>query len=341
MALRLAARLNCDAARPNGAAEPPGLFGAGVARGAGDAAACGEGSRCRACGMIRALEHADLHLIYPVPSGDWEKDLPAVIESRREDFFAYGEFGTRARSVGIDLVRHVIEALSKYPFEGRRSVVVVFEAHLATAEAQNALLKILEEPPSSAAIVLVTEYPDRLLPTILSRCYEVRFEPLSNERTAEILERFRSVEREEAHRIAAIAQGNLRRAVKLLEERFLGLWRDAAVTARLVIDGKGKELLAEAETLARRYSREEARELLAEMSLILGFVLRGRDGRLDAAGEAVLREALGAERLGRAAERDVPEDIRKMALASESLRRNADLELTLAHLLLDLTGAWY
>lgn len=279
--------------------------------------------------------------MYPVPSGDWEKDLPVVIESRREDFFAYGEFGARARSVGIDLVRRVIEALSKHPFEGRRSVVVVVEAHLATTEAQNALLKILEEPPPSAAIVLVTEYPDRLLPTILSRCYEVRFEPLSSGKVAEMLERFRSVEREEARRIASIAQGNLRRAVKLLEERFLGLWRDAAVAARLVIDGKGKELLAEAEGLARRYSREETRELLEEMALLFAFVLRAADGRLDPAGEAVLREAIGGERIGRAAARDAAADMRKIALASESLRRNADPELTLAHLLLDLTGAWY
>jgi hypothetical protein len=77
------------------------------------------------------------------------------------------------------------------------------------------------------------------------------------------------------------------------------------------------------------------------MARTLGGGPRGRAGRRAAAGAAALRAARGAARLGRAAERDVPEDIRKMALASESLRRNADLELTLAHLLLDLTGAWY
>ena len=67
-----------------------------------------------------------------------------------------------------------LSALAKHPFEGRRSVVVVFEAHLATTEAQNALLKILEEPTASAVIVLVTEYPDRLLPTILEYEQAVR-----------------------------------------------------------------------------------------------------------------------------------------------------------------------
>ncbi len=340
MALRLAARLNCDVGRGGGAAETAGLFGEDPGAAAAGAA-CGAGARCRACAKIRSFEHPDLHLIHPVPSGEWEKDLAAVIESRREDFFAYGEFGTRARSVGIDLIRHVIEALSKQPFEGRRSVVVVFEAHLATTEAQNALLKTLEEPPPSAVIVLVTEFPDRLLPTILSRCHEIRFGPLPVEAVADMLERFRSVEREEARRIAAIAQGNLRRAVKLLEERFLALWRDAAGVARLVVDGKGTELLAEAEGLARRYSREEARDLLEELALLLGLALRGREGRLDAAGEAALREALGAERTARAASRDLIGDLRKVAAAMESLRRNADIDLTLAHLLLDLTGTWY
>ena len=123
MALRLAARLNCDVGAGGRAASR--RVSSEKIRGPRRAgAACGAGARCPACAKIRSFEHPDLHLIHPVPSGEWEKDLAAVIESRREDFFAYGEFGTRARSVGIDLIRHVIEALSKQPFEGRRSVVV-------------------------------------------------------------------------------------------------------------------------------------------------------------------------------------------------------------------------
>jgi DNA polymerase-3 subunit delta' len=328
-AVKLAARLNCEAAGPG--------------------TACSSAGRCPACAKVRSLEHPDIHIIYPVPHGEMEKALPEVLESRREDFFNSGEFGGRARSIGIDLVRHVGDLLSKMPFEGRRTVVVFFEAHLATAEAQNALLKLLEEPPPSAAIVLVTEFPDRLLPTVLSRCQEVRFDPLSAGAIAGFLEEFYSVEKSEARRLAALAQGNLRRGIKLLEERFLGLWKDAGGVARLVIDGKAKELLAEAEGFAggrdareraRNYSREEVAELLEQMVIIFGLLIRSRDGHLADAERSILEESLGAKGLAAAGARNPAADVRKIFSSIESIRRNADVELTLSQLFLDLAGAW-
>ena len=342
MAIRLAAVLNCEAScAPASALEGgPGLE-AGAGR-AGRAALGGsrEGT-CPSCGKVRHLEHPDLHLIYPVPYGEWERDLRDIIASRREDFFARGEFGHRARSIGIDLVRRIIEALSKFPYEGRRSVVILFEAHLATTEAQNALLKLLEEPPSSAQIILVTEFPDRLLPTILSRCYEVRFETLAPEAVADFLATFYSVEKEEAGRHAALAQGNLRRGIQFLEERFLTLWKDAAGAVRLVVDGKPKELVGEAAALADAYTREEVAELLEEATGIFSLIIRNREGQATGQERETLERALGAGRLPAAAARDLPGDIRKVSNAMESLRRNADVELTLSQLLLDLAGEWY
>lgn len=337
MAMRLAAMLNCEA---NGAQAGSPAGGAGGEQTAAALAGCGDWT-CTSCRKVRNLEHPDLHLVYPVPYGEWERDLAEIIASRREDFFARGEFGQRARSIGIDLVRRVIEALSKFPFEGRRSVVILFEAHLATTEAQNALLKLLEEPPSSAQIILVTEFPDRLLPTVLSRCYEVRFEALAPEAVRDFLVTFYSVEKEEAGRLAALAQGNLRRGIRFLEERFLNLWKDAAGAVRLVIDGKPKELVGEAAALADSYTREEVGELLEEATIIFSLIIRNSEGQASDQERETLERALGAERLAAVAGRDIPGDIRKVSNAMESLRRNADVELTLSQLLLDLTGTWY
>lgn len=299
---------------------------------------------------VGRLEHPDLHLVYPVPPAKWEQDLALVIEKRREDFLAEGEFGRnradtdagpRARSLGIELARHVIEALARHPFEGGRSVVILFEAHLATTEAQNALLKLLEEPPPSAVIVLVTEHPERLLPTVRSRCQEVRFDPLPPETVAAFLATFASVEAGEAARVAALAQGNLRRAARRLEGGAVRLWKDAASIVSLIAKGQTAPLLAEAEQLARGLSREEALELLEEISLLLGLVLRHREGAAGGPAGEALAETIGAEGLAAMARRDLPADVGAVARSRESLRRNADVELTLAHLFLDLTGAWY
>ncbi len=330
MAVKLAALLNCE--------------------GSGATGPCGPGGRCPACARMRTLEHPDFHPVYAVPHKEIDTALPEVVESRRENFFARGEFGNSARSVGIDLVRLVIEALSKHPFEGKRSIVAIFEAHLATAEAQNALLKLLEEPPPSAAIVLVTEYPDRLLPTIRSRCQEIRFDALPSAAVAAFLEEFFAVERGEARRLAALAQGNLRRGIGFIDGRLLKLWKDAAAVVRLVVDGKRKELLAEAEEIAsyseswkrnRRYSREEVTELLEERIVLFGLLIRSRDGLVEEAERSAIAETVGAARVAAAAARDLSSDVGKISAAIESLRRNADLELTLSHLFLDLAGAWY
>lgn len=314
-AMRLAARLNCEHATG------------------------GSGCPCASCARVSKIEHPDLHVVYPVPYGDWERSMTFVLESRREDFFNHGEFGNRARSIGINIVRWIIETVSKQPYEGRNTVVLLFEAHLMTAQAQNALLKVLEEPPSSTVLVMVTELPDKLLPTIVSRCQQVMFERLAAEAVASFLGDCRAVEAGEADRIGLIAQGDLKRAVRLLEERFLGIRKDAASMLKMVIDGNARGIIEESETAAGRYSREEVGELLEEIAALLSLVMSlGVTG--GGAGELLLG-VLGEKRLARAEERDIPGDLSRVLAARRSLGRNPDVELTLSQLLLDLAGKWY
>ena len=90
-----------------------------------------------------------------------------------------------------------------------------------------------------------------------------------------------------------------------------------------------------------RYAREEAGELLEEAVIMFGLVLRSRDGRLGEAEREMLEEALGKEKLTAAGGRDLVADIKKIFYSIQSLRRNADVELTLSQLFLDLAGKWY
>lgn len=78
-------------------------------------------------------------------------------------------------SVGIDEARRVKEFLWRKPAQGTRRTVVIDDAHLLTTEAQNALLKIIEEPPPSALIILVTHDADALSPTVSSRLQHLYF----------------------------------------------------------------------------------------------------------------------------------------------------------------------
>src|SRR3989344_251988 len=77
------------------------------------------------------------------------------------------------KSIGIDEIREVIKFLSNKPFSHKCKVVVITEAHYMTRESQNALLKILEEPPSYATLILLAKTEESVLPTVLSRCQKI------------------------------------------------------------------------------------------------------------------------------------------------------------------------
>lgn len=81
------------------------------------------------------------------------------------------------QTIAIEEVRKVKNFLSLSSYAGKHKFVIVDDAHLMTIEAQNALLKILEEPSASSVLILVTASPEALLPTIFSRCQETAFSP--------------------------------------------------------------------------------------------------------------------------------------------------------------------
>ncbi len=140
--------------------------------------ACGE---CSACRRIARRIHPDFTLIEP------------------------GENG----SIRIDAVRAVIDSTAFRPFEARRRVVVFDEADALVEDAQNALLKTLEEPPSGSVIVLVTAQPGTLLPTVRSRCPIVRFGPLAPADVAAWLIREAGLTEDEARAAAVVSRGSL------------------------------------------------------------------------------------------------------------------------------------
>src|SRR3954453_18165860 len=124
-------------------------------------------------------------------------------------FVAPGDNG----SIQIDQVRDVVDRAQYRPFEGRRRVVIIDEADALVPPAQNALLKTLEEPTPSSVFILVAARPDMLLPTVLSRCPQLRFRPLSlEEMTAALIARGRTDA--DARAIAATADGSLGQAVQ-------------------------------------------------------------------------------------------------------------------------------
>jgi DNA polymerase-3 subunit delta' len=156
--------------------------------------ACGT---CAACSRIARGVHPDVLFLSPNENGN----------------------------IKMEPVRDVIDRAQYRPFEGRRRVVIIDGADGLVQHAQNALLKTLEEPTPSSVFILVTSLPDLLLPTVLSRCPQLRFRPLSAADIATVL-MARGRSEAEARAVAATADGSLgqalqERAGELVESREL------------------------------------------------------------------------------------------------------------------------
>jgi DNA polymerase-3 subunit delta' len=158
--------------------------------------ACGV---CPQCTRIARGVHADIVLIEP------------------------GETG----SIKVDQVRDAIERTAYRPFEGRRRVVIIDDADAVLPEAQNALLKTLEEPPQASTFVLVTSRPDVLLPTVRSRCQRLRFGRLAPADIAAVLMQSHGYAEADAHAAASAADGSIGAALEGSTDEFVDA-RDAA-----------------------------------------------------------------------------------------------------------------
>lgn len=121
-------------------------------------------------------------------------------------------------SIKVDRIRSLRERLRFSPFEGKWRVIVIQDAHNLRAESGNALLKLLEEPPARNLFILTAIEPQMLLPTIVSRCCHIRFQPLEDGWIESRLVEAYSLSPSRAKEIAGLAMGSMERAKHLVED---------------------------------------------------------------------------------------------------------------------------
>ena len=131
-------------------------------------------------------------------------------------------------SIGVDDIRQKInDDIILKPYYSPRKIYIVPEASIMTEEAQNALLKTLEEPPAYALIILLVDNKERMLPTILSRCVTLNVRPVAQESIREYLKARKSIRGREADVAVAFARGSIGRAEMLASsEEYIALMND-------------------------------------------------------------------------------------------------------------------
>ncbi len=135
--------------------------------------------------------------------------------------------GKRRNEIRINEVREAVSFLSKTPAEGRWRVIVIDSADELNPNAANAILKILEEPPKNAILLLVSHNPGRLLPTIRSRCRRLRLNSLSKDTIRTLLCKYSSgMTAKDAQKLAEVSDGSIGLALELSERGGLEIYGD-------------------------------------------------------------------------------------------------------------------
>jgi DNA polymerase III delta' subunit len=122
----------------------------------------------------------------------------------------------RSRNIGVDVIDFINDLATYHAFESDWRVIIIEDAERMREPAQNHFLKTLEEPPSDTVFILLTEYPGMLLPTIRSRCQQVRFSALRPETVTDLLIAEHDIDPTKAEALADVSQGQMTRALDLL-----------------------------------------------------------------------------------------------------------------------------
>jgi len=145
---------------------------------------------------VQKLIHPDIHFVFPVAGSDKPVSMQFLGKFRElaleNPYFFENELYTaigiegKQGNISVNEARSILDRLSLSAVEGGYRTVLVYLPEKMNAQAANALLKMVEEPPAKTLFVLITHAPEKVLVTISSRCLHMRVQPLSPEAEREV-----------------------------------------------------------------------------------------------------------------------------------------------------------
>jgi DNA polymerase-3 subunit delta' len=123
--------------------------------------------------------------------------------------------------IRISQIRDLCHTLALKPYKARYRIVVIIDAHSMNQEAGNSLLKVLEEPPERTILILTAPHSYDLLPTIVSRCQHIRFNPISQKTLTAKLVQDHAIPLQKAELLSTLANGSLTEVHTLVENLWM------------------------------------------------------------------------------------------------------------------------
>lgn len=170
-------------------------------------------------------------------------------------------YKSKKASVGVSEVREIIEEVNKRPYEGNKKVIIIYNSEKLTTQAQNALLKTIEEPPTGVFIIMLSTNLESILDTIKSRCQIYKLTPLNNNEMIEFINLSYDLREEEILSILAYSEGIPGRALRFLNDESLQNLRTLIVDMLKDINNNNPEIVIKYEKAFQEF-KDEKEELL-------------------------------------------------------------------------------
>ncbi len=244
--------------------------------------ACGT---CKSCLQASRLQHPNIQFVFSLPAAKADAKTADGMDSAilkltddqitliQEQLHAKAENPyhnisiPNAAQIRIASIRDVKKNISMSASQRGRRVIIISEADAMTMEAANAFLKTLEEPSSNVTIILTSSRREQLLQTILSRCQQLRCDPLPDDSVARALHERLNVPEQEAMLIARLADGSYSKAAELLGEDLRQLRFDVVSLLRTILTPRGYILRLTHELESAAGDRDRAK--LEKMLILL------------------------------------------------------------------------
>lgn len=202
---------------------------------------CGQ---CAACQKNQRLVHPDVHYIFPISKNatnddtdtylplwrqtitrspyfghtEWVNALATSKSSAKADDDAVASGTAKQALIAKDAAQAIHAKLSLKPYEADKQILILWKPELMNEATSNSLLKILEEPPTDTIFLLVSEDPQKILPTIMSRAQTFRIPPIGEGDLQKAISAKAGLVADEAARIAHIAQGSFVAAMRQIRQ---------------------------------------------------------------------------------------------------------------------------
>lgn len=226
------------------------LFAAALTCEKEESAPCGA---CNACLMAKAKTHPDIYIVSPVEG---------------------------KKNITVDKIREIVNDAYTKPYESGKKVYIISYGDDMNEQAQNAFLKVLEEPPQYAAFIILCENYESLLQTVRSRCTRIQFPPVSDKKIREYIKTHFPEETEKTKFLVQYAGGIAGNVEKILgTENFTDLRYDSLLKLECLLSGRKTDAYSVAEFLEE--NKEDADLILTFWQGFLHDIMLLQNGAKD------------------------------------------------------------